>query len=44
MENIPISSGLPFSARLRLAGLLDQESIRGCDWRTLVEKMGSVTE
>lgn len=35
-----LSQQLSFRARHRLATILDQPNIRGCDWRSIVELMG----
>ena len=37
-----LSHQLSFLSRHRLAQILDQDNIRGCDWRALVEQMGLV--
>ena len=37
-----LSQQLSFRGRHRLAQILDQPNVRGCDWRSLVELMGLV--
>ncbi len=41
-EMSTLSHQLSFMSRHKLAQVLDQDNIRGCDWRALVEQMGLV--